>query len=1270
MPRFRAGVRATGIARREEVPPMGSHRLYSITRYKTVGIFLNVFLACGCAGVLQAAQAAGQTSVTSKEAVLSHTGASLRKGSASVAVPADQKSVRYGNLPLAFEPNQGQTDGGVSFLARGLGYALFLTRQEAVLELGSPVHPLETVIRMKLLGSNPDASSLSGLDELPGKVNYLIGKDPGKWRTNIPTYAKVTERGVYPGIDLVYYGHQRQLEYDFVAAPQADIRQIRLGVDGAQKLRVDSSGNLLVDVPGGELTFCKPVAYQEVTGTRQLVEVAYVLDGEREVSFRVGKYDSTRPLVIDPILAYSTYLGGSNIDSANAIAVLSSDGTAFVTGGTFSTDFPTEHPLQPNAGGPSDFPTDAFVAKLSADGGTVLYATYLGGSNQDFGNGIAVDSLGDAYVTGTTLSADFPTTPGAFDPNCPPDGKCGATVNLNGLINSAGFLSELNPAGSALVYSTYFGGTGNTSGQAVAVDGNQNAYVTGSTQASDFPYVAPSCISFIGPQNAFLLKLDSTGSRALFAAPFSGGGQDTGLGVAVDGSGNAAVVGITYSSNFTVTVSAFQPIYGGTGDGFLTVINTNQCGANSITYSTFLGGSGLDQANGVAVDSAGEIYVTGMTKSSGTGAFPATSGAYQAACKLDSQGNCNGDAFVAKIDPTQAGSSSLLYSTLIGGSSGDSGNAIAVDSSGDAYITGFTNSTDFPVTTAVFQPTYGGGNADAFVTKLDPAGATLAYSSYLGGSNTELGNGIAVDTTGAAYVAGQTCSTDFPLSNPAQLTPGGNCDAFVSKVIVSPGIALSPAGLTFAPQLLNTTSQPQTITLDNGDAPLTITSVQIVGADSGDFAQTNDCGTSLPPGGKCTITVTFTPTASGTRTASVEIVDSAPGSPHVANLTGTGNPTGILTLNPTSLTFNSQAVGTTSAAQTIEATNTGNALLTISSIVASGDYAETDNCTKAPLQPTTNCFIQVTFTPSTSTQSVGALTITDNGPGSPQVVLLTGNVTPNAAVTLSATSLDFGVEAIGTSSSSKPVTLTNSGSATLDISGIVASGDFSEGSTCGVTLPAGGSCTINIVFTPSAGGTRTGKITITDNAADSPQIITLTGSGSDFSISASTPSMTEFAGTPAQFNVIVTPQSGFNAQVSLNCQLPSSLTSTTCTITPTSVTPDGTNPVQATVTINTTARTMVPPGPVSQWPFSHTPETEVFWLAAILATSVLALIAARRRRVLLTFGLATLCVMMCVGCGSGRSFSSSGTPAGTYTVTINGTSGNVVHSTTMQLTVN
>ena len=1180
--------------------------------------------------------------------------------------------IRYGSLPLTFEPNQGQTDSRVNFLAHGFGYALFLTSQEAVLELKPTVGKQGTVLRMKLLGSNPEAPRLNGLDELPGKSNYLIGRDQAKWRTNVPTYAKVIERGVYPGVDLVYYGHQRQLEYDFVAGAGADINAIRLQVDGARKLRLDSVGNLVVEIPGGELTFRKPVAYQEASGTRRPVEADYVVEGERNVAFRMGKYDSTSPLVIDPILAYSTYLGGSSIDGANAIAVLSSDGTAFVTGGTFSSDFPTEHPLQPNAGGPNDFPNDAFVAKLSADGATVLYATYLGGSSEDYGTGIAVDSLGDAYVTGTTLSDDFPVTPGAFDPNCPPDGKCGASVNLNGLTYSAGFLSKLNPAGSALVYSTYFGGTGNTRGQAVAVDNDQNAYVTGSTQAPDFPFVVPQCLAFTLPQNAILLKLDSTGSTALYSGTIGGSVQDGGLGVAVDGSANASVTGITYSSNFPVTASAFQSSYGGAGDAFLTTINTNQCsaGSGSITYSTYLGGSGLDQGNGVAVDSTGMVYVTGLTKSSGTGAFPSTAGAYQTACKLDSQGGCDGDAFVTKFDHTKSGAASVLFSTLLGGTSGDSGNAIAIDPSDNAYITGSTNSTDFPVTTAVFQSSYGGGNADAFVTKLDPTGSTLVYSSYLGGSNTESGNGIAVDTSGAAYVAGQTCSTDFPLSNPAQLTPGGNCDAFISKVIVSAGIALSPAGLTFAPQLVNTTSAPETITLDNGDAALTITSISVTGANAGDFAETNDCGTSQPPGGKCTISVTFTPTASGIRSGSITIVDSAPGSPHVANLTGTGNPTGILTLSPTSLAFGDQPVGSPSPAQSIQVTNTGNAALTISSIVASGDYSETDNCTKAPLQPTTTCSIKVTFTPSTSGSSVGALTITDDAPGSPQVVLLTGTGVLQPVVTLSANSVDFGNQAVGTSSTAKQVTLTNTGSGALNVTGIVATGDFTESSTCGSSIAINGSCTISIVFTPSAGGPRTGKITLTDNAPDSPQAIALSGGGSDFSLSSSTPSATAFAGTPVQYAVTVTPTSGFNAQVSLSCQMPSSLAQATCSVSPASVTPNGTDPVQAVVTVTTAARTIIPPGPKINFPFSHSPELPASWLAAVFAAALLALLAARRRRILLSFGLVALSVMMCVGCGGGRSYSGTGTPAGTYTLTINGTSGSVVHSTTVQLTVN
>jgi Beta-propeller repeat/Abnormal spindle-like microcephaly-assoc'd, ASPM-SPD-2-Hydin len=1084
------------------------------------------------------------------------------------------KMVRESRTPLSFEANKGQTDSRVSFLARGLGYALFLTPHEAVLELKAPAGKQTPVVRMKLQGSNSQAHTLAGRDELPGKSNYLIGRDKSKWRTDIPTYGKVIAHDVYPGVNLVYYGRQRQLEYDFDVAPGADADSIQLQIEGARKLSLDSAGNLVLNVPGGELSFLKPVAYQPIGSRRRAVKARYVIDGHGQVAFRVGQYDHAQPLVIDPILAYSTYLGGSDIDGANAIAVLSSDGTAFVTGGTFSTDFPTEHPLQPNAGGASDFPTDAFVAKLSADGGTILYSTYLGGSAEDVGNGIAVDSLGDAYVTGTTLSADFPVTPGSFDPSCPPDTACGAIVN-NGPTWSSAFLSKLNPAGSGLVYSTFIGGTGHTRGQGVAVDNDQNAYVVGSTQAADFPFVSPQCLAFTGPQNAFVLKLDSTGSTALYSGTIGGSVQDNGLGIALDANGDASITGITYSPDFVTTASALQSTYGGAGDAFVTTINTNLCGAGpgSILYSTYQGGSGLDQGNGVAVDSAGQVYITGITKSLN---FPTSPTSYQPSCKLNSQGGCDGDAFVSEYDPTKSGPGSGVASTLLGGTGGDSGNAIAVDPSGNVYVTGTTNSTDFPVTTAVFQSAYGGGNADAFVTELDPTVTSLLYSSFLGGSNTESGNGIAVDTQGAAYVAGQTCSTDFPLSNPAQIAPGGNCDAFISKVIVSAGIAVSPSGLTFAPQLVNTTSAPQTITLDNGDDPITIASITISGPDAADFAQTNDCGASQPAGGKCAISVTFTPAASGTRTASISIGDSAPGSPHVASLSGSGNPTGILTLSPTSLSFGNENVGSTSSAQSIQVTNTGNAALTISSITASGDYSETDNCTKAPLQPTTNCTIQVTFKPSASGSSTGALTLTDNAPGSPQEVVLTGN-------------------------------------------GMLA----------------------------------------------------------DFSIAASTPSATTAAGTPAQFNVTVTPNDGFNDQVTLGCQLPSALTGTTCTISPASVTPDGTNPVNATVTLTTTARSVAPPVPPNMnWPFSQVP-LPIAALAAMLGMALLAVLA-RRRKVLLGFGVVALSAAMCVGCGSGKSYGSSGTssngsgtgtPAGTYTVSVNGTSGKVTRGTTVQLTV-
>jgi hypothetical protein len=460
---------------------------------------------------------------------------------------------------------------------------------------------------------------------------------------------------------------------------------------------------------------------------------------------------------------------------------------------------------------------------------------------------------------------------------------------------------------------------------------------------------------------------------------------------------------------------------------------------------------------------------------------------------LDS-GVCEGDAFVAKLDPALGGTPSLVYFSYLGGSLADSASAIAVDSSLDAYVTGSTVSTDFPILGAVFQPTYGGGNADAFVTELNPAGSALVYSTYLGGSNTDTGNGIAVDTANpaSAYVAGQTCSFDFPLANPLQPTYGGNCDAFVSKVSIQEGIALNPAGLLFPTQSLGTTSPPQTVTLTNGENTTTITSISITGTNAGDFAETNTCPASLTPGAQCTISVTFTPTAVGIRKASVKIVDSAPGNPHFISLTGSTSSVG---LSASSLAFGNQQVGVTSNPQALTVTNNGETALTIPTVNASGAYAQTNNCTTAPLEPTTNCVINVTFTPTAPGPSVGALTIIDTAPGSPQAVLLTGTGVAGPAVSLSPTSYTFPGQVVGTSSAPQSVTLNNIGGSPLNITNVAASGDFAETNTCGTSVASAGNCFIYVTFTPTAPGTRYGSVTITDNASGSPQTVLLSGTG-------------------------------------------------------------------------------------------------------------------------------------------------------------------------------
>lgn len=659
----------------------------------------------------------------------------------------------YGQLPMSFEANQGQTDAPVQYLSHGNGYSLFLTSDAAVLSLNAPDRHTSMVVRMQIAGASSHVS-VSGTGKLPGVSNYYVGRDPARWHTQIPNYSKVKYSGVYPGIDLVYYGNQQQLEYDFVVAPGASPDAIALDFAGVDNLSVNDAGDLVLATARGSFLQHKPVIYQDVDGERRVIAGSYVVNGTR-ATFEVAGYDRSRPLVIDPTLAYATFFGGKDFDYGSSIAV-DPQGDAYVVGFLYTSNFPVACGEVRTSTGEGDI----VVGKLNRDGSQLVYGTVLGGGSQDVGRGIAVDSHGNAYITGYTRSKDFPTTRGALQ------SRLGSGASQNA------FVARFDAYG-LLSYSTYLGGSSSDDGHGIAVDSNENAYVTGYTSSSNFPTTYKAVQKTLaGLQNAFVAKLNANGSSLIYSTFLGGDDYDFGYGIAVNSAGNAYVTGTTYgifSSTFPVTSNAYQSASSGSGDVFVTKLSSD---GSSLVYSTFLGGTGYDGARGIAIDSSGYAYVTGFTQSS---AFPTTAGAAQTAL------NGTEDAFVAKLN---ADGSGLVYSTLLGGSGNDASSGIAVGSNGNAYITGYTQSTDFPTTTGAIQTANGTGK-EPFVAVLNSTGTKLSYSTYLGGSNGDGAYAIAVDSSNNAYVTGYTNSADFPATSSAwqpQFVSGASQDGFVAKI--------------------------------------------------------------------------------------------------------------------------------------------------------------------------------------------------------------------------------------------------------------------------------------------------------------------------------------------------------------------------------------------------------------------------------------------------------------------------------------------------------
>jgi len=1165
--------------------------------------------------------------------------------------------VAFGNLPLAFEPNQGQADAQVKYMTHWHGYDLFLTSKEAVFAM--PVGPqnsaaldllsqrqnglsgtaksaaaaaasanAESVIRMTMPGANPEPI-IAAEEQQPGVKNYLIGNDPKNWHTNIPAFARVRYRDVYPGVDVIYHG-TRQLEFDVVVNPGANPDQIELSFDGAKHISTDASGNLILTSEAGELRLQRPVSYQEENGTRRAVDSRFVVKNDHQVVFALGSYDRSRQLVIDPSISFATYFGG---------------------------------------------------------GGTKL-------SGEESGLGIAIDGSGNAYVVGTTNSS----TPLPGNPTLiPPGGQYDC------------YLAEFSPSGS-IVFTTIFGGTLNDLPQAVAVD-TTGIYVVGLTQSMDFPGVTASsaqpAFGGAGPNgdgDAFVAKLATTGASITWATYLGGKDFDEAFAVAVDNSQNVFVVGETFSTNFPNHSPLPQGgAINGSADGFVTEVNP---GGTAFLISSYIGGTNLDLATGVAWNlTTGDVYVNGGTQSPN---LPVTSSAFQKTCGSD--GNCNGkngvfldDAFVAAFSP--ASTAAYVYFTYLGGGGVDDAFAIATDSTGDAYVTGRTasgQSTHFP-TLNPFQSTLNGVQ-NAFVTQLNPAGTALVYSTYLGGEGLDKGLGIALDPSNNVYVTGQTTSTKFPVANPTQAAFGGgkpgqfDSDAFLSELNYT-GSTLTLPFSTYIGGSGDEDIQGGFVAVDAtgndiyvvGDTnstnfPIQASSTAAVADSSlnGGLGSAPQCQVLNRLTGQ-TLTVVCPDAFVSLYTANTDGL--------LVTLAGTGG--GTVTSSPAGITC--PGTGTCSASFPASTAVTLTATPNANSVFTSWSGAGCSGTGTCAVTLTSNQAVTATFTAVSANVSVtivgtGKVTSTPAGISCPGTC--TGTFAIGAQVTLTATpgtGFLFGGWSGACSGTSTCMLTVNSSLAvtasfvepTLSVA-VTGSGTVTSApagincpTTCTATFPAGTKVTLtpkaasDSAFTAWTGGGCTGTAACTI-ALNSSQTVTATFQG--FSLTASTLSPASVAaGGSATSTVTLTATGGFDvANVKLSCSsiTPAVTPAPTCTF-------GAISGGKSTLTVATT--------PASARSLKSSPFHRSGLLYAMflpiggMAFLGVGLGATSRKKKLL--GLLLLCLALSglafmVACGGGSASGggtggggSGGTPAGTYTITVSGTASSPTQTANLSLTV-